>query len=396
VADLGNNRVVELTPSGVQSTLAFSSLYQPTDVAVDSSGDVFVSDSQNHRVVEMTPAGVQTTLGFTGLSYPAAVAVDSAGDVYVADLDNNRVVRLTPAGGQTTLGFAGLSDPSGVAVDSAGDVYVADAGNRQLVELPALQVAPSFTSPTAATFTEGSAGSFVATASGGPAPTFSETGTLPAGVTLASTGVLSGTPTQDGTYPIAITATNGIGSPATQSFTLTVDQPAAITSPATATFTKGVKGTFTPKATGFPPPVITKSGTLPAGVKFKGGKLSGTPTVTGTFPVTFRAHNGVGTDVTQSFTLKVLGFHVSNTKLPSGTRGVAYSAQMKALGGTAPLTWTHTTSLPSGLTLSSSGLVTGTVPTTVAAGTHTFKVRVTDSTLPTHQVATATVKITLA
>ncbi len=60
------------------------------------------------------------------------------------------------------------------------------------------------------------------------------------------------------------------------------------------------------------------------------------------------------------------------------------------------MTWTLTTALPSGLTLSPSGLVTGTVPTTVAAGTYTFKVRVTDSTLPTNQVATAAVKITLA
>jgi hypothetical protein len=60
------------------------------------------------------------------------------------------------------------------------------------------------------------------------------------------------------------------------------------------------------------------------------------------------------------------------------------------------LSWTNTTALPSGLTLTLSGVVTGTVATTVAAGTYTFKVRVSDSTLPTNQVATATVKITLA
>ena len=314
----------------------------------------------------------------------------------MADSFNNRVVELTPAGVQTTLGFTGLAAPHGVAVDSAGDVYVVDSGYQQLVELPALQIAPAFTSPASATFTTGSPGSFVATASGAPAPTFSETGALPAGVTLASTGVLSGTTTQDGTYPITITATNGIGSPATQSFILTVDQAAIITSPATATFTTGVKSSFKPKATGFPAPVITESGTLPAGVGFKGGKLSGSPKVTGTFPITFTASNGIGTPAAQGFTLKVLGFHVSTTKLPSGTRGVAYSAQLNALGGLAPLTWTNTTALPSGLALSASGLVTGTVPTTVAAGTYYFKVRVTDSTLPTHRVVTARVRITLA
>jgi hypothetical protein len=168
------------------------------------------------------------------------------------------------------------------------------------------------------------------------------------------------------------------------------------TSVAKATFTKGVNGTFTPKATGFPAPTITESGVLPPGVKFTRGKLTGTPTVTGTFPITLTADNGIGTAATQAFTLNVLGFHVSTLKLPAGTRGVAYSAQLAALGGTAPLRWKATTALPSGLTLSSSGLVSGIVPTTVAAGTYTFRVRVSDSTLPTHQVATATVKVTFS
>jgi hypothetical protein len=68
------------------------------------------------------------------------------------------------------------------------------------------------------------AGSFTVTATGFPAPTFTKTGTLPAGVTLTSTGKLSGTPVAGaaGSYPITITASNGVGSNATQSFTLTV------------------------------------------------------------------------------------------------------------------------------------------------------------------------------
>jgi hypothetical protein len=115
--------------------------------------------------------------------------------------------------------------------------------------------------------------------------------------------------------------------------------------------------------------------------------------VTGTFTITLTADNGIGSPATQTFTLKVLGFHVSTLKLPPGTRGVAYSAHLAALGGTAPLTWKATTALPSGLKLSSSGLVSGTVPTTEPAGTYTFKVRVNDSKLPAHRVATATVKV---
>ena len=261
---------------------------------------------------------------------------------------------------------------------------------------PFVPVSPVLTSPASATFTEGTFGSFTVTATGTPAATFSETGTLPTGVTLASTGVLSGTPTQNGVFPVTITASNGIGTPVTQSFTLTVGSAPVITSPAKATFTKGVNGSFTPKATGFPAPTIVESGALPAGVTFTGGKLTGSPSVTGIFPITLTANNGIVTAATQTFTLKVLGFDVSTLKLPAGTRGVAYSAQLAALGGTAPLTWKAIIALPSGLKLSSSGLVSGTVPTTVKAGAYTFKVRVSDSALPTHQVATATVKVTFS
>src|SRR5208337_444333 len=102
--------------------------------------------------------------------------------------------------------------------------------------------APAITSANNTTFTVGTLGSFTVTATGYPAPTFGETGSLPSLVTLnATTGALSGTPADGtaGTYPITITASNGVGSDATQSFTLTVNQPAAITSANTATFVLG-------------------------------------------------------------------------------------------------------------------------------------------------------------
>jgi|GEM_PF-3030724 len=173
VAHPAGNQVTELTPAGIQSVLGIAGLSGPQGVAVDTSGDVFVADTDNSRVVELTPGGVQTTLGFAGLLQPQGLAVDASGDVFVADSINHRVVELTPAGVQTTLGFTDLSAPHGVAVDSAGNVYVVDTGNSRLVELPALQIASVFTSAASATFAAGSHGSFVATASGAPAPTFS-------------------------------------------------------------------------------------------------------------------------------------------------------------------------------------------------------------------------------
>ncbi len=86
-----------------------------------------------------------------------------------------------------------------------------------------IEHAPSITSANNTTFTASVTGTFTVTATGSPAPTFTEGGNLPSGVTLTTAGVLSGTTTAAGVYPITITASNGVSPNATQSFTLTVN-----------------------------------------------------------------------------------------------------------------------------------------------------------------------------
>ena len=156
--------------------------------------------------------------------------------------------------------------------------------------------APAITSANSATFKVGTAGTFTVTTTGFPAPTLSESGALPSGVTFnTATGVLSGTPAANtgGTYPITITASNGITPNATQSFTLTVQQAPAITSANSTTFTVGTAGTFTVTATGFPAPTFSETGALPSGVTLNTttGALSGTPAANtgGTYPITITA-----------------------------------------------------------------------------------------------------------
>jgi hypothetical protein len=178
--------------------------------------------------------------------------------------------------------------------------------------------APSITSASSATFAVGSAGRLSVTAAGFPAPSLSESAgdTLPGGGTFDPlTGALSGTPAvgSGGTYTLHFAAHNGVGGDATQTFTLTVDEAPSISSASATTFTAGSAGNFTVTASGFPGPTLSESlgDTLPAGVIFDPatGALGGTPAAGsgGTYTLHFTAHNGVGSDATQTFTLTVKG-----------------------------------------------------------------------------------------
>jgi hypothetical protein len=223
---------------------------------------------------------------------------------------------------------------------------------------------PIFTSADHATFNKGTAGTFTVTASGSPPPTFTETGALPAGVTLNGTsGVLSGTPTQSGSFPIVITAANGSGPNATQNFTLTVDAPAAITSTASTTFVKGHAGSFTVTATGYPLPTLGESGALPAGVTFVPGTgvLSGTPTVTGSFALVFTATNDIGTPATQGFTLTVDALPaITSANATTFTKGDPGTFTVTATGTPAP-TLSESGALPTGVTfVPGTGVLSGT------------------------------------
>ena len=104
-----------------------------------------------------------------------------------------------------------------------GVVYVADNGGH-LAAFALPITSPAFTTANSATFQLGAAGAFTVRASGAPAPTLSEAGTLPGGVTFTiATGVLAGTPTAAGTFPLQFTASNGVLPDAIQNFTLTVN-----------------------------------------------------------------------------------------------------------------------------------------------------------------------------
>jgi len=103
------------------------------------------------------------------------------------------------------------------------------AQGKSIPDPAVITTAPAITSASSTIFTAGTAGSYTVTATGTPRPTFTQTGTLPAGITFnATTGVLSGTPGggTSGSYPLTITASNGLSPDAKMDFILTVNDPA--------------------------------------------------------------------------------------------------------------------------------------------------------------------------
>jgi hypothetical protein len=272
-----------------------------------------------------------------------------------------------------------------------------------------VDAAPEITSANKTTFTEGMAGSFPVTASGSPTPLIEKTaGQLPEGVEFNPlTDTLSGAPTEEGTFHITFEATNGIGANAVQQFTLTVDAPPAITSTDHATFNDHSLSTFTVTSTGTPAAKVTEWGNLPEGVTYTEGTgalagtgvLSGAPTQIGTFQITLTASNGIGADSIQKFTLTVVGLHVTTASLPEVKPGIAYSQQLEAVGGVIPYKWKKVEgTLPKGLKLSSTGLLSGTVTAKAYphGGSFPITVTVTDSTKKVHQKATETLTLVVS
>ena len=168
-----------------------------------------------------------------------------------------------------------------------------------------------------------------------------------------------------------------------------------ITSPTSVTLLVGAEGSFTITTTGTPTPSITESGSLD-GLTLSGGVLSGVPSALGTFPITITADDGVGVAATQSFELIVTDFIVATTSLPAGTRGTPYSATLASAGLTGVVEWKKVGTLPKGLKLSSTGVLSGTPSTKLAAGNYTVSVSVTTGKGKGKQTATASLVLALS
>lgn len=222
VSDSGNHIIRKISSTGTVTTFAGTvgvsgsldgtglnaRFNDPTGIAIDSTGNLFVASSGSSTIRKITSAGlVSTFAGSTGLTgstdgagaaalfnHPTGLTLDSGDNLYVADTGNHTIRKITPSGTVTTLagqaGLQGTADGSGLtarfstpldlAIDSSANLYVADTGNHTIrkITISGISVTVSTVAGTAGT---------VGSADGiGTAATFN----APAGVVIDRSGEL--------------------------------------------------------------------------------------------------------------------------------------------------------------------------------------------------------------
>lgn len=255
VADAGNNTIRKITPAGVVSTFAGrdgsnagsvdgsgsnARFNNPSGLAADGAGNLYVADTNNHAVRKITGAGAVTTLaGLAGargssdglglsarFNGPTGIAADSAGTLYVADTGNATIRKISPGGAVSTIagsaGVAGSADgtgnavrfttPYGIAVDPAGNVFVADSGNnaiRKGVVATAAAVTIQ-TQPKSQFVNVGSRVLLSVAATSTPAPTFQwrKNNVSLAGATTATYTIAAAQFADEASYTVVVTTGN--------------------------------------------------------------------------------------------------------------------------------------------------------------------------------------------
>jgi hypothetical protein len=382
-------------PAGVVLDAKSGAVFGTPTASGTFSFTATVTDSASNTAAKQFTIGIAAGLTITTAPVLPNGAVSAA---YSAAL--NAVGGDVPYAWSVTQGAlpAGLTlDPASGSItgspSAAGGftftVQVTDSSSATATKTFNLEISASLTISTPATLPIGSVGvpysmTLVAIGGSGSYQWKITSGTLPAGLVLAVTGAISGTPAGSGTFVFTVDVTDSAGHAASQQFSLTIASGIAVSTAAQLP-SGSVGGAYsqTLTAVGGTPPYrwAVASGTLPGGLALNpaSGVISGTPLANGTFHFTVQVTDNTGATASLQFTLTIgSGLAITSATLPSSPFGQAYpSITLAAAGGTQPYSWSITEgALPPGLVLTGAGTVSGTPS---EAGTFTFTVQVTDS-----------------
>ena len=214
-------------------------------------------------------------------------------------------------------------------------------------------------------------------ATGGTSPsTYSATGRVPPGLTLSTSGVLSGTPTSSGIFQFSVTATDSTNATSSRAYTVTINLPLTIDTTYLPNYTQhqyylariiadGGTGTLTFGVSGTPPAAL-----------FPDGELSGFPLGDGTYMFTVIATDAVGATASRTYVVNPT-VAITPTSLPNWTLNRTGYSQTLTATGTGTVNFSEGGGvLPPGLTLTTSGVLSGTPS---ATGSFAFTINAGDS-----------------
>ncbi|MDR2528369.1 MAG: putative Ig domain-containing protein, partial [Synergistaceae bacterium] len=308
--------------------------------------------------------------------------------------DNANSIQQTSDGGYIVAGSTNSTDG-----DMAGNQGNASAWVAKLKPEGGGLTITTTTLPNSAVWTSYSA-TLTATGASGPITWTLDSGYLPSGLTLWNSGTIFGRPTMSGTFNFTVKAASGTEI-ATKALSITIASTGGGLTITTTTLPNGAVGTpysvtLTAAGDSWYPAFTTwtlDSGSLPLGLTLaSNGTIFGTPATNETADFTVKADRGTES-ATQALSITITsaggGLTITTTTLPNGTVGTLYSAVLEAAGGSGAVIWTlDGGSLPSGLTLSSGGTISGTPTLNETAD---FTVRATSGTESVTKVLSITI-----
>ena len=405
-------------PLTVTASVGTHAMARPANFTLTVLGLPIPCGSPGQSPVTTTPA----TFPYTGTSTATPiVSIQASGaplKITTTSLPNGMQTTpyaqtVTASGGATPYAWSATGLPTGLSINpTTGQIHgtptvdgtftpvikvTGHTGNHVTKTLQ-LKITPAGLAITTTSLPGGVetvAYSATVAAKGGTTPyAWSATG-LPTGLTInATTGKITGTPTESGTFTPVIKVTGHTATHVTKTLQIKIGPKLAITTTSLPNGTQTSAYAQSVTATGGETPYSWSATGLPTGLSINptSGQIHGTPTVHGTFTPVIKVTGHTGNHVTKTLQLTITPapLAITTASLPSGVQTIAYSATVTATGGTTPYTWSAT-GLPTGLTIdATTGAITGT-PT--VHGTFTVTIKVTGHTA---MHVTKTLKLTVA